>query len=164
MPKVDIYSEETQSEEHYIRFIMIECKHVVGILNRVASLMRRKRYNMEEVSVSFDSKGRARIIVAIDGKVHDIHHIMAQLKKLYDVYDAYDATYEYENIYHVVCVKAKTQVDFANYPFPPDRYLKIKNGIKGVFLVSLEQMPKLLSTLEELKHPYARRLVGINLD
>lgn len=162
MAKIDIYSEEIQNEEHSIRYILIETRHVVGVLNRITSLLRRKRYNMEEVSVSFNNKGRARIMIAIDGRVHDVQHIMEQLRKLYDIYDVYDATHEYEKIYHVVCVKANSREDFQTYPFPPDRFLDAKKGVKAVFLVRVDQMSALLSAIEQLKHDYARRLVGIN--
>ncbi len=66
---LDIYADERMNLEHSLRFIYIKCKNVVGILNRVASLMRRKRYNMEEVSVFFDQENTAHMLIAIDGRL-----------------------------------------------------------------------------------------------
>lgn len=84
----DIYTtDEHGQNQHSMRHISIQVSNVTGILNRVLSLMRRKRYNMEKVVVNFDRKNNtAEIILAMDAKTHDINHVIQQIRKLHDVH------------------------------------------------------------------------------
>lgn len=158
---VDIYSDEALGADHSLRYLHIVARNVVGILNRIASLMRRRRYNMEEVSVSFDSGGRAHIIVAIDGQLHDVNHVIQQLRKLYDIYEVYDATHEHGRLYHTVFVQVQEESRFEGFPMAPDKIVQMDDGFHGIFAIPLEEMAPLLRFLEAEKIPYWRRIVGI---
>lgn len=158
---VDIYSDEALGADHSLRYLHIIARNVVGILNRIASLMRRRRYNMEEVSVSFDGQGRAHIVIAIDGRLHDVNHVIQQLRKLYDIYDVYDATHEHGRLYHAVFVQVKDESRFDTFPIAPDKVVEMEDGLHGIFTLPLEEMPTLLRFLDEEKIPYWRRIMGI---
>ncbi|HCW32324.1 MAG: hypothetical protein UT55_C0027G0002 [Candidatus Peregrinibacteria bacterium GW2011_GWE2_39_6] len=161
MPKIDIYSEEVLDRVHSLRYILILAKDVIGILNRITSLMRRNRYNMEEVSVSFDQQGKAHILIAIDGRSYDVNHAMAQLRKLYDVYDVKDVTHEHERLFNVIYVEVGSADQFKLFPLPPGRTVKLEQGLCGIFVISLEQTNSLLQFLQEEGYAYRRRLMGL---
>lgn len=92
----DIYTtDEHGQNQHSMRHISIQVSNVTGILNRVLSLMRRKRYNMEEVVVTFDRKNNmAEIILALDARAHDMNHVIQQIRKLHDVHKVEEITAE----------------------------------------------------------------------
>lgn len=176
MSKIDIYADELMDREHSLRYIHIVAKDVIGILNRIASLMRRKRYNMEEVSVSFDDQGRAHFVVAIDGRLHDVQHVIQQLLKLYDVYEAYDATHHYDRLYNAVYVQVSSEEDFKLFPVQPAKVVTLENlhdpqsvqdlgntpgGLYGIFIVSMQETPALMQFLHEENYPYRRRVMGL---
>lgn len=158
---VDIYSDEALGADHSLRYLHITARNVVGILNRIASLMRRRRYNMEEVSVSFDDQGKAHIIIAVDGRLHDVNHVIEQLKKLYDIYDVYDATNQHGELYHTVFVRVKSEHQLKLFPMMPDKLIEMDDGLHAIFVISLEEMSPLMQFLQEEKYPYWRRVIGL---
>ena len=94
MTYTDIYTvDEKEQKEHSMRYISITVSNVTGILNRIMSLMRRKRFNIEELTVTFDRKNnKAEIILAMDARTHDINHVIQQIRKLHDVHSVEDIT------------------------------------------------------------------------
>lgn len=158
----DLYSNGIKHYPHTLRFIHITAKNVIGILNRVASLMRRRRYNMEEVSVSFDDTGLAHIIVAVDGEVLDVEQVMHQIIKLHDVVDAYDATHLTDKLFTAIYVTVKDKKIFETFPEP---VLKIveddKDGFTGIFSISLGKTAAFIEFLHAHKYPFIRRVMSI---
>lgn len=159
--KLDIYSDEKISLEHSLRFLHVTTKNVVGVLNRVASLMRRKRYNMEEVSVSFDLEGKAHMIIAIDGRLIDVQHAIKLIRKLYDVYAVEDITHKYNRIYNVVHVEVKDEEVFEKFPMYPERMVHQENAVQGIFIVSLEETTDFMRFLLEGSYKYSRQILGL---
>jgi len=94
MVYTDIYTtDEKAQKEHSMRYISVTVNNVTGILNRIVSLMRRKRFNIEELKVTFDRKNNtAEIILAMDARAHDINHVIQQIRKLHDVHAVKDTT------------------------------------------------------------------------
>lgn len=94
MAFTDIYTtDEHAQKEHSMRYLSVTVSNVTGILNRIMSLMRRKRFNIEELKVTFDrKKNTAEIILAMDAQTHDINHVIQQIRKLHDVHAVEDVT------------------------------------------------------------------------
>lgn len=159
----DVYTSETVDKEHSLRYIHVVCKNVVGILNRICSLMRRKRYNIEDISVAFDDIGKAQITIAIDGRLLDVQQVIRQLHKLHDVFDVYDSTFQHDKIYHAFYVRAKTRTgkEFKDFPIEPNRIVCDADGCKGVFMATLMQAPELLEYLDKNGFGYVRRIVSL---
>lgn len=159
--KTDIYSVETGDLDHSLRYIHITVRHVVGILNRIASLMRRKRYNMEEVSVSFDDQEKAHIIVAVDGRLLDVQHVIEQLRKLHDVYEVSDVTHELDRLFMAFYVDVEKATEFEKFPLEPGRIVELDGEVKGVFIVPMADTAKFIRFLSEGEYPYRRRIMTL---
>ncbi|KKP37117.1 hypothetical protein A2483_03950 [Candidatus Peregrinibacteria bacterium RIFOXYC2_FULL_33_13] len=157
----DIYTNELLDKQHSLRYIMILAKNVVGILNRIASLMRRKRYNMEEVSVSFDNNNRAHILLAVDGRLIDVQHLINLFMKLHDVFEAYDATFQNEKLYNAFYVLEKNEKSFKEYPKDTVRIVKVNGSYKGIFMVPLEETTEFLKFLRSRGSDYEHRLLSL---
>ncbi len=155
---LDIYSDEKLHVEHSLRYIHIVTKNVVGILNRVTSLMRRKRYNIEEVSVSFDVENKAHMILAIDGRLLDVEHVIKQLKKLYDVYSVEDLTNQPNKVVNIFTVKLLHSDELQSLPVQPKRIFKELETVHAVFILSLEETPDFLRFLLINSHSYSRQV------
>lgn len=64
-----------------------------GVLNRIASLFRRRRYNIVSLSVGRTNKpGVSSMTVVVDGDEHMSRQLVANLKKLECVLDVEDIT------------------------------------------------------------------------
>ena len=160
--KTDIYVDnEKKGLDSSLRFVMIEVKNIPGILNRVVSLMRRKRYNLEEVSVSFDQQDHAYMIFAIDGAIHDVNQIVEQIRKLYDVYNAYDITHKYDTLYHLTDVEINNEADLKLCPIKADKIITKEDKTYALFITNLQDSTKLLKFLNEEKFKYVRRVFGL---
>ncbi len=64
-----------------------------GVLNRVASLFRRRAYNIESLTVGHtDMPGISRMTVTVEGDQHHIERLTAYLYKLVNVIQVEDLT------------------------------------------------------------------------
>lgn len=64
-----------------------------GVLNRVASLFRRRQYNIVSLSVGRTHKpGISRMTVVVEGDDHTARQLVANLQKLVCVLDVQDVT------------------------------------------------------------------------
>lgn len=156
-----VYSNDKNDIVHSLRYIHIITKNIVWILNRIASLMRRKRYNMEEVSLSFDNKDKAHFIIALDWELFDIQQIINQIDKLYDVYDVYDATHLKDEFFNAFYVTVLSEKEFDNFPYKNISLIKKWNKIKWVFMLSLDDSIVFNKFLNEKWYYFIRRLVSL---
>ena len=161
MPVEDIYTPENLEKEHSMRFIHIIARNVIGILNRIASLMRRKRYNMEEVSVAFDDQGFAHITIAVDGRIIDVSQAMEQILKLHDVMEVSDATDQRDKLYDALYVRGRSKNDFTDFPIKPVRMICEDDVCSGVFIISLDESLTFMKFLRERKFSYVRRVLSL---
>lgn len=159
--ETDIYSIELIDKHHSLRYIHVVTRNVVGILNRISSLMRRKRYNMEEVSVSFDSHNKAHILVAVDGRLIDVVQLIHLLQKLHDVYDAYDVTEERDKMYNAFYVLGDSTDEFNGFPIPAVRVIRYDGNYKGIFMVQLQETPTMIKYLAKNGYDYEHRLLSL---
>lgn len=158
---MDIYSDEKLDQVHSMHYLHIKAANRIGILNRISSLMRRKRYNMEEVSVSFDSDNQAHIIIAIDSRKTDTNHVQKQLSKLHDVVQVNDVTDQYERIYNSISVKVKDESEFDTFPIKPHRIIKRNEKIKGVFILKLSETAEFMQIVLSGDYEYRRQIIGL---
>lgn len=64
-----------------------------GVLNRVASLFRRRGFNIESIAVGHsETAGLSRMIIVIDGTAGAVEQLRKQLDKLIDVVKVSDIT------------------------------------------------------------------------
>ena len=163
MAQTDIYTDDEKRKiERSMRYISIRVNNVTGILNRIMSLMRRKRYNMEEVSVTFDRKRhKADIILAMDARVHDINHVTQQIRKLYDVYEVSDITKEANKVFHILDVKVANEAALKAFPRKAEKLVKRKGQLFGLFIVPLSELPKFSAFLQKGQYEYGERVMGL---
>lgn len=159
--KHDIYSIDHGDLEHSLRYIHITSRNVVGMLNRVASLMRRNRYNMEEVSVSFDDEKKAHIIVAVDGRLIDVQHAIEQLRKLHDVFEVVDVTGDADRLFMAFYVEVDKEAEFKKFSIEPGRIVELDGKVKGVFIVPLADTASFIRFLREGDYHYRRRIMTL---
>ncbi len=159
----DVYSSEQIAKEHSLRYIHIVSRNVVGILNRICSLMRRKRYNIEDISVAFDDDNKAHITLAVDGRILDVQQIIYQINKLHDVFSVNDVTSHHDQIYHAFYVRAKTRggSEFKDFPIEPMRIVCDPEGCKGIFMATLMQAADLSEYLNTNEFHYIRRIISM---
>lgn len=163
MAYTDIYTDDEKKQvAHSMRYISITVNNVTGILNRIMSLMRRKRYNMEEVSVTFDRKRKqADIILALDARINDVNHIIQQIRKLYDVHGVDDITEEAGKLFHILDVKLKNKDELESFPFKPEKTVNRQKQLFGLFIVPLPELSKFTDFLKKGKYEYGERVMGL---
>lgn len=81
-----------------------------GVLNRISSLMRRRRFNIESISAGHtEKKGLTRITIVVNTEKTDVEQVMKQLYKIIPVIKIRDLTDE--NIFTAEVVIAKIKAD-----------------------------------------------------
>ena len=66
-----------------------------GVLNRVASMFRRRVFNIESLTVGHtDQAGISRMTIVLDGAVTDVKQVILQLNKLIEVIKLNEITNE----------------------------------------------------------------------
>ena len=159
--KPDVYPNENIEIKSSLCYIHILGINEVGMLNRISSLMRKKRYNMEEVSVSFDEKGFAHFLIAVDGSKHDITQVMEQVWKLHDVTQVEDVSEKYEQIYYAVYVYSDNQEVFDTFTREKVGLVELKSGYKGVFMLNILEVHDFLDFLKANHFSYTKRIMDL---
>jgi len=80
-----------------------------GVLNRISSLFRRRRFNIESISAGqTENKGYTRLTIVVDGTKTNVDQVIKQMEKIVTVVKVKDVTHE--NIYaaEVVMVKVNS--------------------------------------------------------
>jgi len=66
-----------------------------GVLNRISSMVRRRRFNIESLSVGHtEKKGISRMTFTVDGTNTNIEQVIKQMYKIVNVLKVYDVTHE----------------------------------------------------------------------
>ena len=66
-----------------------------GVLARVASLFRRRGFNIESLTVGHcEEPGLSRMTIVVDGDDHQVDQVCRQLFKLIEVISVQDITYD----------------------------------------------------------------------
>lgn len=157
----DVYPNESIQRESALCYISILAPNIIGILNRISSMMRRKRYNMEEVSVAFDQDDMAHFLIAIDSNAHDVEQVMNQLYKLHDVVSVDNISDRTDKLFYAIYVNAAEKHIFNAFPVPPVDVVKLEEGFKGVFMVNLEKIDVFSEYLNASNLSYVKRILSL---
>lgn len=144
-----------------LKYIQISAKNVIGIVNRISNLMRKRRYNMEEVSVSFNKDGFANILVAIDTDNLDLEQVISQLNKLQDVYCVNEISFDKREIYNVFYVYAKDKTTLAELDEVPVKIVFKKNFWVGFYILDLEESADFEKHLQAKDLNYMRKVMDL---
>jgi acetolactate synthase-1/3 small subunit len=80
-----------------------------GVLNRVASLFRRRGFNIESISVGLtEKKGVSRMTIVVSGDAAMVEQVRKQLDKVIDVIKLSDITDESRVDRELALIKVKT--------------------------------------------------------
>jgi acetolactate synthase-1/3 small subunit len=90
--------------------LVLLVKNETGVLNRITSLMRRRRFNIESISAGYtEKKGLTRITIVVNTEKTDVEQVMKQLYKIIPVIKIRDVTDE--NIFAAEVIIAKVKAD-----------------------------------------------------
>jgi acetolactate synthase-1/3 small subunit len=79
-----------------------------GVLNRISSLFRRRRFNIESISAGYtEKKGITRITIVVNAGDTNVEQVMKQLYKIVPVIKVRDVTHDNILAAEVVMVKVK---------------------------------------------------------
>lgn len=79
-----------------------------GVLNRVASLFRRRNYNIESLAVGHSEViGISRMTIVLDGDSRVVEQVVKQLYKLINVTDVFDVTDRPSVVRELALIKVK---------------------------------------------------------
>lgn len=81
-----------------------------GVLNRVASLFRRRAFNIESLTVGHtEREGISRMTIVVDGRRTDSKKVAQNLEKLVDVLEVEDVTDRPAILHDLVLIKVQIQ-------------------------------------------------------
>lgn len=79
-----------------------------GVLNRVASLFRRRNYNIESLSVGHsETPNISRMTIVVDNKGRDVDQVVKQLAKLVNVTQVLDVSDQQTVVRELALIKVK---------------------------------------------------------
>ncbi len=138
-----------------IKYINIIAQNDVWVLNRIANLIRKRNYNIDDMNLTFDNEWKAHFLVWFHSEKVEIDQIMNQLSKLYDVIDI-------EKIEDLVRIKknyyvySKDKNDFDNFSEKPIKVVEITNTFVAIFLLDFYTDLKFKKELDKswLKYLY----------
>jgi acetolactate synthase-1/3 small subunit len=96
---------------------MVSSQHIItamvsdkpGVLNRVASLFRRRGFNIESIAVgASEVPGVSRMTIVVDGATTLVEQVRKQLDKVIDVIKVSDITGESTIMRELALIKVKT--------------------------------------------------------
>jgi acetolactate synthase-1/3 small subunit len=79
-----------------------------GVLNRVASLFRRRNYNIESLAVGHSEvAGISRMTIVLDGDARVVEQVVKQLSKLINVTEVFDVSDRPSVVRELALIKVK---------------------------------------------------------
>jgi len=80
-----------------------------GVLNRIASLFRRRGFNIESIAVGHSEVvGISRVTIVVDGMTTQVEQVRKQLEKVIDVIKVLDVTGEATITRELALIKVRT--------------------------------------------------------
>ena len=94
-------------KQHHILVAQVQDRP--GVLNRVASLFRRRMFNIESLTVGHtDQAGMSRMTIVVDGATTDVQQVIKQLYKLIEVVKVSEITYDPSVAHELALIKVST--------------------------------------------------------
>jgi acetolactate synthase-1/3 small subunit len=82
-----------------------------GVLNRIASLFRRRGFNIDSIAVGHSEvAGISRVTIMVNGSTAQVEQVRKQLEKLIDIVKVLDVTGETTILRELALIKVKTTV------------------------------------------------------
>ncbi len=82
-------------KDHHLHTLIVLMENKTGVLNRVTSMIRRRKFNIESLSVGHTEKeGISRMTIVVDGTNTNIEQVIKQMYKIISVLKVYDVTKE----------------------------------------------------------------------
>lgn len=153
-----LYQDEDKNILTTTRYIFVKVRNVFWIVNRVSSLFRRRRYNMLEFSVDFNSDNTSNFLIVVDWETHDIDQIISQIEKIYDVLEVYDVTENKEMLYYTYFVDSKRD-DFWTYK--PYKKIKIWERYKFLFNLNITEKQSFQDFLVKNNYKFKERITPL---
>lgn len=83
-----------------------------GVLNRIASLFRRRGFNIESIAVGHSEVANvSRVTIVVDGSTTQVEQVRKQLEKVIDVIKVLDVTGDGTVTRELALIKVKTTAD-----------------------------------------------------
>jgi acetolactate synthase-1/3 small subunit len=94
-------------KQHHILVAQVQDRP--GVLNRVASLFRRRMFNIESLTVGHtDQAGMSRMTIVVDGATTDVEQVIKQLYKLIEVVKVSEITHDPAVAHELALIKVST--------------------------------------------------------
>ncbi len=94
-------------KQHHI--LVAHVQDQPGVLNRIASLFRRRMFNIESLTVGHtDQPGISRMTIVVDGATTDVEQVIKQLYKLIEVVNVNEITHDPSVAHELALIKVST--------------------------------------------------------
>ena len=96
-------------KHHHI--LVAQVQDQPGVLNRVASLFRRRMFNIESLTVGHtDQPGISRMTIVVDSATTDVEQVIKQLYKLIEVIKVSEITHDPAVAHELALIKVSTSL------------------------------------------------------
>lgn len=112
MPHQEIYSYKTSTARKKEHILMAYLNNKTGVLNKVVSLFRRRRFNILSLTTGPSEKPNIyRLTFTVDGEKTDVSQVLHQMQKLIDVIHVEDLTDKKRVTHELALIKIKVPTD-----------------------------------------------------
>ncbi len=158
----DVYGSESAGQrKHSLRYVQIVIRNVLGILNRILSLLRRKRFFVEDITLAFGDEGEAHVVLTMDGEVVDVQQAMHQLEKLHDVLSVEDLTDRKDEFFYTFYVTCPDVAACESFDHKPVSSIQREGEAIGVFMLKLADAGAFEKAIRAKGYHFRRRLVSL---
>ncbi len=85
----------SKTPKQNLHTIIVIMENKTGVLNRISSMIRRRKFNIESLSVGHTEKdGISRMTLVVDGTNTNVEQVIKQMYKIVSVLKVYDVTQE----------------------------------------------------------------------
>lgn len=91
----EIYSYKKTASHHKKHVIVALMTHKPGVLSRILSLFRKKRFNVDSITAGATEKeGIHKLTFVVDSEKNDVSQVIKQVEKMIDIIEVKDITDE----------------------------------------------------------------------
>ncbi len=129
-------------------YFSITANNTVWVLNRIASLLRKRNYNIWELNLTFDNDKMANFLLKIDTENVDAEQIANQILKLYDVKNV-EIINDLRRIKKVFYVYSSKKEDFEKFSIKADKIVEIPNSFVAIYIIDYDNAEDFKNELQK---------------
>lgn len=145
-----------------LSYINVITENSILIINKILSFFIENNYYVKVFSVSSDGKWYTNILIWLElNENEEISQIISQVSRLSEIKEVKDMSEDKKQIKYIFNVNCNCKKTLKRISREPDKIIETNKELIFVFILKRKEISDFVSELNNLRLPYAQRVVWL---